>query len=140
MHKLIIAGVGVLAVSLFAIGCGGGGNDEATAQVSRGEFYNQARTVCAGAQKELQKLAVTVKEAGESPSHFYSKVGPLLKGEAEELESIAGPRQTEEKVEPLIENILKASRLVAKLGEAAVGTPSVETYKNEARALHLVDC
>jgi hypothetical protein len=136
VHKLIIAGLGVLAVALLAAGCGGGGTDEATAQVSKAEFYKQARAVCAKTQKTLQ---AKLKASG-SLSHVYNEAAPVLKREAEELASISGPEQVEEEVEPMVANLTKASGVVAKQGEKAVNNPSIDTYKKEAAALHLDEC
>ncbi|MGN6258285.1 MAG: hypothetical protein ACTHN3_11135 [Solirubrobacterales bacterium] len=141
MYRLIIAGIGVLAVALLAAGCGGGGSDEATAQVSKAEFFKQARTICAKTQKELQaEIAVSGNEAQASSSKIYGKAAQLLEQEVEELEALSGSEQVEKKVEPLIENVSKASRLIAQNGQDALTDPSIIAYKKEARALHLEDC
>lgn len=136
MYKLIIAGLGVLAVALLAMGCGGGGSDEATAQVSKAEFYKQARAVCT----KTWKAILAESEAAKTNAASYSKMAPLLEHEAEDLEAISGPKAVEEEVKPLIANVLKASRLIAQKGEAGATDPSVEAYKAEAIALHLGTC
>jgi hypothetical protein len=137
VYKLIIAGIAVLAVGLSASGCGGGGAEEATAQVSKAEFYNQARTICASTQKQLQ---AEFQDAGRSISAIYDEAAPLLKQEAEKLESIAGPAEVEEKVKPMIANLMKASYVVSQEGENAANHPTIEKYKREAAALHLDEC
>ena len=134
MHKLIIAGIGALALALLATGCGGG-SDEATAQVTKAQFYKQARAICAKTQKKLQ-----TELAAKDISAVYSKAAPQLKHEAEELEAISGPEEVEEEVKPLIANVLKASDLIAQEGEAAANAPTIQAYKKEAAALHLTEC
>jgi hypothetical protein len=136
VYKLIIAGVGVLAVVLLAMGCGGGGSDEATAQVNKAEFYKQARSICAKTLKEI----VAVSEAAKTNAASYRKMPPLLEHEAEELEALSGPEAVEAKVDPLIANVMKASQLVEQEGEAAATGPTVEAYKEEAFRLHLGTC
>jgi hypothetical protein len=136
VYRLIIAGIGVLAVALLATACGGGGSDEATAQVSKAQFYKQAEAICAKVQKKLQvELA-----ASKNVSKVFSKAAPLLKREAEELEALSGPEAVEEEVKPLIVNVSKASQLVAKEGVAAADAPSIQAYKKEASSLHLSEC
>jgi hypothetical protein len=136
MYKLIIAGVGVLAVVLLAIGCGGG-SDEATAQVSRAEFYKQARNICAKTQAKLQ---AEFQESGKSIAAVYKNAAPLLKEEAEELESIAGPDQVEETTKSMIANLMKISQVVAREGNNAADDPRIARYKKEAFELHLNEC
>jgi hypothetical protein len=138
VNRLIIAGIGVLAVALLAMGCGGGGGDEATAQVSKAQFYKQARAICANVQKKL-RVEVEASPSGDI-SVVYSKAAPLLKQEAEELEAISGPEQVEEEVKPLIAHVSKASHLIAREGEAAAKAPSTQAYKKEAAELHLSEC
>lgn len=135
MYKLIIAGIGVLAVALLAIGCGGGGSDEATVQVSKAEFYKQARAICAKTQDTLQ-----TELAAENIAAVYDEAPAQLEHEAEELEAISGPEKVEKEVGPLIANVLKASKLIAQEGEAAANAPSIRAYKEEANALGLSKC
>jgi hypothetical protein len=135
VNRIIIAGIGVLAVALLATGCGGGEGDEATAQVSKAQFYKQARAVCAKTQKAFQ-----TELAAKNISAVYSNAAPLLEHEAEELEAISGPEEVEEEVKPLIANVLKASHLVAQEGIAAANAPSTQAYKKEASGLHLSEC
>jgi fructose-1-phosphate kinase PfkB-like protein len=137
VYKLIIAGIGALAVALLALGCGGGGSDEATAQVSKAEFYKQASRICGKTQK---KLLARFQASGKDLSAVYEEAAPLLRQEAEELESLAGPEQVEAKVKPMVANLMKASRLVSQEGKGAVNDPTIETYKQEAAELHLDEC
>lgn len=135
MYRLIIAGIGVLAVALLAAGCGGGGSDEATAQVSKAQFYKEAEAICANTQKKFQAEIAT-----KNLSAVYSKAPALLAHEAEELEAISGPEAVEEKVKPLIANVLKASQLIGQKGQAAANSRSIRAYKREAAALNLSAC
>lgn len=135
MHRLIIIGIGIVALALLAAGCGGGGG-EATAQVSKAQFYKQARAICARTQKKLRAEFA----ASKNPSAVYTQLAPLLRREAEELEAIPGSEAVEEEVKPLIASVLKASDLVAKEGEAAANAPSLQAYKKEAAELHLEEC
>lgn len=136
MYRLSIAGIGVLAVALLAAGCGGGGSDEATAQLSKAQFYKQARAICAKTQKKLQAEL----EASKNISAAAGKLAQLREHEAEELEAISGPDAVEAKVRPFIATILRASHLVAREGRAAANDPSLKAYGREAIALHLTQC
>jgi hypothetical protein len=137
VHKLIIAGIGVLAVALLATGCGGGGSDEATAQVSKAEFYKQVRAICAKRQK---KLHAVVEASSGDVSAAYNHAAPAIQREAEELDAISGPEAVEEKFKPFIAHILKVSQLIAREGQAAANAPSFRAYEKEAFALHLFRC
>lgn len=136
MYKFIIAGIGVLAAALLAMGCGGGGSDEATAQVSKAEFYKQARAICAKTQKKL--LAEIA--ASKNPDAVYTKLAQLREKEAEELEALSGSGAVEEEVQPFIATILKASHLVAREGQEAGADPSFGAYKQESVDLGLKEC
>ena len=136
MYKLIIAGLGVLAAALLAMGCGGGGSDEATAQVSKAEFYKQARAICGKAQRKLQ----AEYQALGSIEALYTKAAPLMEQEAEELEAITGPEKVEDKIKPMIANLRRASEVISQQGEKAVNDPTIATYKDEAAALNLSKC
>jgi|GEM_PF-4963784 len=136
MQRLIIAGIGVLAVALLAAGCGGGGTDEATAQVSKAEFFTQAKWICTKRQEEFWKEIKTSKNLSDA----YEQLGPILKREAEELQAISGPEQVEKEVKPLIAHVVRASRLAEQQGEAAGTAPSTEAYKKEAAELKLSQC
>ncbi|HET7418303.1 MAG TPA: hypothetical protein VFJ61_11830 [Solirubrobacterales bacterium] len=136
MNRLITAALGVLALALLVIGCGGGGSDEATAQVSKVQFYKEARAICADVQKKFR----TELETSKDISVVYRKAGPLLEHEAEELEAIVGPEAVEEEVKPLIAKVVKASHRIAQDGEAAANDPSTQAYKQEAAELKLREC
>ena len=136
MYKLIIAGIGVLAAALLAAGCGGGGSDEATAQVTKAEFYKQARAICA---KTQGKLLAELK-ASKNPDAVYTKLAQLREKEAKELESLSGSEAVEEEVKPFVATILKASNLVAREGQEAGDDPSFRAYKQESIDLSLTKC
>jgi hypothetical protein len=141
VYRLIIAGIGVLAVALLAAGCGGGGSDEATAQVSKAQFFKQARAICAKTQKKLQQETATLEGKGlAQSSNGYSQAAQFLEQEAEELEALSGSEPVEEEVQPLIEHVVKVSRLIAKNGQSAMSDPSIQAYKQEASELHLEEC
>lgn len=136
MYRLIIAGIGVLAVALIAVGCGGGGGGETTAQLGKAQFYKQARAICADTQKKVHAELATSRNI----SAVSGKLAQLREKEAEELEAITGSEAVEEKVKPFIATISKASHLVAREGEAAANDPALEAYSREAIALHLTEC
>jgi len=136
VYKLIIAGIGVLAVALLALGCGGGGSDEATAQVTKAEFYKQARAICAKTQKKL----LAEIGASKNPDTVYSKLAQMREKEAEELDALTGSDGVEEAVKPFIATILKASHLVAREGQKAGDDPSFRAYKQESVDLGLTEC
>jgi hypothetical protein len=137
MYRLIIAGIGAVAIALLAVGCGGGGGDEATAHLSKAQFYKQANTICVGTQTELKAAFARSKSVDAA---FFQRLSTLLKQEAEELEAIEGPEAVEVKVEPLIENVSKASEIIAEEGAAGLNDPRVAAYKSEARRLRLKEC
>jgi len=135
VNRLIIAGIGVLAVALLATGCGGGGGDEATAQVSKAQFFKQARAICARTEKRFQ-----AEEASESLATIYRHDALHLKREAEELESISGSEQVEEEIKPFIGKVFVASRVITQIGPRALTDPRVQAYKKEAYKLHFEGC
>jgi hypothetical protein len=138
VNRLIIVGIGALALALalLAAGCGGGGTDEATAQVSKAEFFKQARAICVKTQKKIQVEFNTSKD----PTAVLDTAASLLENEAEELEAIDGSDAVEEEVKPLIDGVFGASHLIAQKGSAGANAPSVQAYKKEASALHLSKC
>lgn len=136
MSRLIIAGIGVLAAGLLAAGCGGGGGDEATAQVSKAEFYKEARNVCAKTQPKF----VVAFHNSSGLADFSKRAASLLKQEATGLDALAGPAEVEAKLEPLIENMSKVSAVVAHGGKKGLEDPGIAAYKQEAKELGLGAC
>jgi hypothetical protein len=136
MYKLIIAGLAVLAVGLLAMGCGGG-SDQATAQVSEAQFTKQVKATCAKSQKEIEVVVTGQSPEGIDP---IQRLASLLKQEAEQLDALAGPEKAEARIEPLIDNVLLVSGIIAQKGKDAFSDPRVAAYQREADELHLTDC
>lgn len=135
MYRFIIAGIGVLAVALLAAGCGGG-SDEATAQVSKAQFLDEGQAVCAKTQPKF----VVAYEKSENADDFSNRAALLVKQEAKGLEALAGPKEIENKLKPLIENMSKVSVVVARGGRSGLEDPSIAAYKQEAKELGLGAC
>ena len=139
MYRFIIAGIGVLAVALLATGCGGGGSDEPTAQVSKAEFFRQARAICEKTQKKLV-AELAASNNSSNTTAVPSRIAQLREREAEELEALTGSEAVEEEVKPFIATIVKVSQLVAQEGQATADDPSIQAYNQEADALGLRHC
>jgi hypothetical protein len=136
VNRLIIAGIGVLAVALLATGCGGGGSAEATAQVSKAQFFKQARAICAKAQKKLQAQLAASKDVTTQAD----EIAHLRKVEAEELADLTGSETVEQEVKPFITALFKVSEMLAQEGRIQSDDPSLRTYAREAATLDLTGC
>jgi hypothetical protein len=136
VYRLIIAGIAAAALVIFAMGCGGGGSDQTTAQVSEAQFMKQARAICAKTQKDLE---VTFRNATNTEK-LSQQGAAMLKQEVEALEAIDGTQEVEAKVAPLISGISEASEILAKEGAKALSNPRTVAYKREAANLNLSLC
>lgn len=138
MYKLIIAGTGVIAIALLAIGCGSGGESEATAQVSEAQFMEQAKTICAKTHKEV--AAAFVGQGASGTEDRIEQISLLLKQEAEDLDAMTSSKQVEAKFDPLIESVSQASGVLAQKGKDGLNDPRIAAYKQVAKTLHLANC
>lgn len=137
MYRLIIAGIGVIAAAVLALGCGGGGGDQATAQAGKAEFMKQAHAVCAKTQKGV---AVALRESGKGKVDVFKRSSVLLNEEADELTKIAPPGAVAAEIKPLVEKIKAASVVFAHASEQGLDNARLAAYKREARRLHLEGC
>ena len=135
MYRVIIA-AGVAAVILVATGCGGGGEEQATAQVSKAEFMKQAEQLCSKLQKKMQAAFLGADPNGDR----WERLSSLLSREAEELNAIEGPEAVEAKVEPLTTNIEIVADVVSQKGEKGMRDPHIARFKQEAADLKLKEC
>jgi hypothetical protein len=139
VYRLIITGIGVLVAALLAMGCGSGGSDGATAQVSKAEFFKQARAICEKTQKKLV-AELAASNNNSNTTAVPSRIAQLREKEAEELEALTGSEAVEGEVKPFIATIVKVSHLVAQEGQATTDDPSIQAYNQEADALGLRHC
>ncbi|HET8566394.1 MAG TPA: hypothetical protein VFL77_07955 [Solirubrobacterales bacterium] len=137
MYRLVTAGIGLAVIAIIAFGCGGGGSDQATAQVSEAQFIKQVKAICTKTQKEVGVALVGEGEKGTDP---FEQASHLLKQEAEKMDALAGPASVEARVEPLIESVSRASGILAQEGRKALEDQRIAAYKHEAEKLHLPDC
>jgi Fe-S cluster biogenesis protein NfuA len=138
VYRLIVAGIGVAVAAILSAGCGGGGSDQATAQISEAQFIKQVKTICAKTHKEVG--AVFFGQSASGKADPIEQIALLLKQESEALDALAGPEEVEAKVAPLIENVSKASGILAQEGKKALNDQRVAAYKQEAEDLHLPNC
>src|SRR3954454_22780338 len=107
MYRAIV-GIGILAASCFAVGCGSSGGNSTSASetasmpLSKPQFINQAEAICTKFGKEWEAaLAVTGQNFPGGPEEAEARtreiieqeVAPLLQEEAKELDALAEPEQ-----------------------------------------------
>lgn len=149
MYKLI-ATIGAVAIAaLLALGCGGGGEDEADAsQLTKAEFVKQADAICGKFKKE-RKAAIVAWEkefpGGEVPEKqidvgLAQIVAPSMKQEAEALEALGAPEGDEQEVAQMIANLSKGSRVIAAEGRQGIPQSGLPQFEREATAYGLKAC
>ncbi|HKO38922.1 MAG TPA: hypothetical protein VJU14_11205 [Solirubrobacterales bacterium] len=143
---LLLAGVAGLLVT----GCGGG--DDASADVTKAQFTQEAEAVCAERKKEWDAEVATFndeiqKDGGKisikeqerkSEVLFVETLLPVLKTELEALEDLDAPTADEEQVEKMLQSRAEAIEQLEDKGVKALFTKNpMKTFENEAKAYGL---
>ena len=119
MNKGVFIGLlGLLAV-LALVGTGCGGDEEATASITRSEFLQQGNAICRRGELERGKLLTGAEKlvkpgeelgkAGKEKLILTAAVNPYRKM-TKELKELGAPEGEEEKVEAIIEAMEEAAQ------------------------------
>jgi hypothetical protein len=109
--RLVASAVAVLAVAVFIAGCGGG-DDDATASISKAQFIKKADAACSQSAEQVQvELAALLKEndfslnethsAAES-SGLVAVLASSLETQVEEIRALGVPDGDEDEVEAIL--------------------------------------
>jgi hypothetical protein len=145
----------IIGAVLVAIMCGGvvvgcSGEDDASADVTKAQFTEEADAVCAERKKDWDAMAaaftrkteaeegVSFKEASERTDAFVSEsIVPLLEDELASLEELDVPEGDEAKVDKMLQNRSRAIQKIKDEGsEVLLGNP-FKTFEKEAKAYGL---
>jgi hypothetical protein len=115
VNKRLIAGTTAgLAIALSAVGCGGG-DDGATASISKAEFVKQANGICAKTQQQLESefAAYVQSQAGREPQGEDAVAArvdvaktiliPAKQQEVEEFRALGAPAGDKGQADAIIE-------------------------------------
>lgn len=148
MYRLITA-IGMAAVGLLVLGCGGGGEETATAAATKAQFIKQADAVCSKVKKEREAAIATYKKeypggaeaAEENLDEGLKKViAPSMRKEVEQLEALTVPAGDDEAVAKMIGNLARGSRVLAKQGAEGLAKSGIPDFEQEAAAYGLKVC
>jgi hypothetical protein len=127
-----IVGISILAALTVSLATGCGGEDDASAEVTKTEFTKEAEAVCAERKKDWDKaIAVYTKEASETEFSdakeraqtevfLDEKLLPILQTELKSLEGLDVPAADEEKVESMLQSRTQGIEKLEDKGAAAL--------------------
>lgn len=146
MYRLLIA-IGMAVAVLAAFGCGS--SDSETSSLTKAEFIKQADQICMQVAKQRQ-ADIDEWEAKESfkpkdlDSHLNQAVrdfiGPSLRREAQELEALPVPEGDEEKVQAIVDRLIKIATVLEKKGTEGGAAAGLDDFEQEAAAYGLKVC
>jgi hypothetical protein len=144
VYRLIVTSIGVITLSILAIGCGSSGEDTASAQVTEAQFLKQMRDVCAENKSELKPKAEKWEAAHGGKEIRWEAglkqvLGPTLKQQAEDLEALRAPKQLEKKVDRMVANLSEGAANFINDGMKA-DAAGFKKFQNEAEALGIKAC
>ena len=135
MHRWILGVLlGLVVIGGGVAGCGGGGEDEASANVTKAQFTREANAICAerkgkwdaqvkASKKELAAEGGSLNEE-VADRLVSSSLVPLMQEEQEKLEALSAPQGEEEAVSKMMETRSIAIEKIEDGGVAAVYKPS----------------
>jgi hypothetical protein len=129
--KFLKIPVALLAIALFAAGCGA---SDDSSSLTKAQLIAKADEICAKADKaQLKGLAeaaetksIDQRDTTEQEALVVSKGLPPIQKEAEEIRALGAPAGTEDEIEAIVDGIEKAvDRAEEKPSsiEKATGTP-----------------
>lgn len=155
MKKGLIAVLaGVLAVALFAVGCGSSSDTTgSTASLTKAEFLKQGNVICAAGNKEINAgFEQFSKEKGFSKKNQPTQadfeegaeevVVPSVRKQIDQIRELGAPEGEEEKVEAFLDN----AEAQLEKGEEDASLLADEnndlfaSVKKEADAIGLTSC
>jgi len=151
VHWRIIGVVAVMSMCVaLAMGCGG--EDDASAGVTKAEFTKEAEAVCAERKKDWDKaIAGYTKEASETEFSdakerartevfLDEELLPILQTELKSLEGLDVPAEDEEQVESMLKSRTQGIEKLEDKGAAALFYEEpFSTFEKEAKKYGL-DC
>jgi NADH dehydrogenase/NADH:ubiquinone oxidoreductase subunit G len=152
--------IGIVVIAGGCVGCGGGGEDEASASVTKAQFVKKADFICADSKRERTAIAEEIFNPKQRQgSHVVGaqsteeleaeleelaeellkeKMIPSLKNQQKKLESLGAPAADEAKVEKMLSNLEKAIDEIEQEGfRGLVGGNQFDEFEKEARTYDL---
>ena len=150
MYRRIIGVAVALAVTGFlAVGCGGGGEDEATASVTKAQFVKSTDAVCEKNHKqreaEFAALDKQLESEGQEPessagieTRLTDVVIPSMERQLEELEAVDVPEDSEAKMTKMLQTYSKGiEKLKEEMLDALNGSFELALFAEEAETVGL---
>lgn len=144
MYRLIATSIGITLISLLAVGCGSSGDNTTTAQITKTQFIEQVRDVCAKTKSEMKTRAAAWEGAHKGKELGWDAalkkvLGPSLKQQAAALEDLTPPKELEEEVTRMITNLSEGAANFVNDGEKA-DAAGFKHFQNEAETLGAKAC
>lgn len=148
MQRLLITGIGIVAVALLALGCGGSGDEGETVQaLTKPQFIKQADEAC---EKVAEKREAAAKswhkehpgevDAEELSEAFKEVLVPAIQEQVDALEALGPPVADRAKVARMLDNLTKAQGDFEQEGAEGTRQPEVSQFETEARKYGLKVC
>lgn len=153
-RRIILVIVGMALGGALIGGCGG--EDDASADVTKAQFVKEAEAICADRKKEWEAVvdvfikeneakvkktgkATSTKEGREKSQEILDKsLLPLLQGEQEELEALESPEADEAKVEEMLQKRAEGIETLEDEGVNALSSDETfGTFDKDAKAYGL---
>lgn len=142
MHKAIVV-IGIAAAACLVAGCGNG-DGTATAAVTKAQFLEQAEAICNEAREEAQNAAAAWEKAKNKKldldTAFRQVIGPALKQEAEELQSLAAPEGDEARLARMFEDLSEVATAATGGSNSGSASSAARAFQQEAAAYGLEAC
>jgi hypothetical protein len=121
VRACLIGLLAVVALSVFAAGCGGGGNN----RLSKEDFQQQANAICKKYDEKIKAIGTPTSPA-DIPA-FVEKGVPLIQQGIAELRALRPPSDLQADYNRMLDETAKAIPAARKLADAAA--------KNDAAAV-----
>jgi len=148
MYRLIMA-IGMVAATCLVFGCGSAAEESSSTPLTKAQFIKQADQICAKSAKEREAAAASFIKAlpggaADAEAHLdegvKQVVAPSMKEEATKLAALAAPENDVAEVSRMIENLSKASEVLAEDGSKGLSGSSLPAFEGEASAYGLKIC
>ena len=145
-YRLLIIAAGCACCVLLNIGCGGSGEAETLAHVSKQQFIKQAEAVCAKAQKERNAAYADLEQkgreepAGPTQAEMKQVLARSLINEAKQLRALPPPQVSSEDISQMVQTLNAVGERIADEGSKALGSPLIQRLPQEIKELGLAKC
>jgi hypothetical protein len=147
LYRWILAIIGLAAIAALGSGCGGSGEDEATASVTKAQFVKEADAICAERNKKWDASVASYKKKlqAENASLDEEHVGelissslvPLMKDELGQMEGLGAPAGDEESIDKMLGARSKAVAELEAEPLAVYSSESLNSFSSQAAAYGL---